>query len=447
MPKLPFDDKNREEIVTLYSEWCKNNRPSHLYRVGLLGLVFQFVFLGVDWSFFRQSAYAILHYRLFLIAVFLGVTAISRWGKFKSEWIWGSLLIIPTILTNYVYLLMLSNKNGPYFQVWIIAVMVMWISTYFLQKFWREQYILTGSTCILLVLLSRMQILNEITAYSLVSWSICCSLVAFMDRRSFSQIIFDRFSSLRVIVPMCVAKHMTVANENTNLETAFSPRLRYFSCVCADWRGFQQCANLYPPEVVERGLEFFHETIFYALQEAVPDKTYYMDWTADEIFITIFSESDDLDEVKSKTLRFVQHIALEVPKKLLEFEPIDIRYDVGASIGKGLLGLLGPKMMKKTGSMARVGGEAKRYETEAKEFRKKVCSDINRSSRYPYVIISSELFSAVKTIKDYPLQFQSAVALTKDIVNSVVFRFHQEDGERNEEMAQSHGHEKLKKVI
>jgi class 3 adenylate cyclase len=135
-------------------------------------------------------------------------------------------------------------------------------------------------------------------------------------------------------------------------------------------------------------------------------------WTADELFITFYHPNDDRGEVIGNAMRFAHVLATTTFEKIEEkcgkMNPI--RYDIGVASGLGLLGMLGPKHMKKTTIVGEAAGIAKRLEQEAAKQRTSL------GIKFPILMVDGNTVNSAQAL-DLPFasQFHTVKTTTKDI--------------------------------
>jgi len=424
-------DKNHEnsrEVNSIYQLWTCNHKIPYIEKISTIGLLSMCFLIATDKMDFGQYASIILNYRLALIAMFAISYGVVHFGKPNDALILSSLLVLPLIGINLVYIYLLATPFGRHNpHLFWATIIIQWVSTYVIQSFWKEQVFQTSIVFVSILSAHYKLTLDKTNTVQLCIWILSCGFIAFIDRRAFTTNLLEKYRLLRALAPEAVARFVTVAASNNSIEEAFPPKNRYFACICADWRGFQELTMKHSPKVVSKALEYFHEAVFEELPRIVKDQAYFHEWTADQFFIIIYSASDDFDKVKDHTLEFIRFLATELPRKLEGFDKFAFKYDVGATVGVGLLGLQGPKMMKKTTCAASIAGEATRLETEAKEYRREIFEKTGKQSEFPYVFVDSELHQHALQLTHYSLKFDRTFAKTKDIVNKIVFRTHYEE--------------------
>ena len=155
----------------------------------------------------------------------------------------------------------------------------------------------------------------------------------------------------------------------------------------------------------------FYETIYDELDKLNLDGQYYADWTADELFITFYGNEDQKEQVVNESLQFCHNLATKLYIDISNSINKGIKYDIGLSSGYGLIGLQGPGKFKKTTITGDVAGNAKRYETQAKEIRKKQ----DRGS-FPVIVMSRKLKESALRSQVFNTQsFSDLEGTVKDI--------------------------------
>ena len=219
------------------------------------------------------------------------------------------------------------------------------------------------------------------------------------------------------MVPRRVAEFLAVTQETTEGTEHFKPKERFTVCLCADWRNFQKLASSLPNEKISELLEGFYDQALSMLERLVPSENYYFHWTADELFVVFFAEAGPPSEVLRDALKFSHALATETFLWSQDGSLPEIRFDIGLAAGIGLLGLQGPKLMKKTTISGEVAGRSKRFQNEAKRMRRSLGEDSP-----PILVVDEQLYAATKETDLFDsAEFHPIRAQTKDITNLVCY--------------------------
>ena len=220
------------------------------------------------------------------------------------------------------------------------------------------------------------------------------------------------------MVPRKIASIIAISDSDLSIEGLFDVKERFTVCLCSDWRDYQTLASKYDPKYIGRLFEHFYDIVFEELDLNVPDGNYYADWTADELFIIFYSETDDKKETLHNALRFAQSLASKVYDRVVSEIEVELKYDIGLACGMGLLGLQGPKKLKKTTITSETAGTAKRLETEAKYIR----NQTSDCSNYPILVMDNNLKESTREIEIFSNgDYQEITAKTKDIKDNLFY--------------------------
>jgi hypothetical protein len=142
-------------------------------------------------------------------------------------------------------------------------------------------------------------------------------------------------------------------------------------------RNYQELFRHKSPEKVSEILESFYNIVFECLEQTSPEGNYFANWTADELFIIFYNEKNNSDVCMLEALSFSKLLATSIHQRVSNELNLPLTWDIGLACGEGLLGVQGPKLLKKTTIIGSIPGQAKRLETEAKLLRQKSFSTTN----------------------------------------------------------------------
>jgi hypothetical protein len=309
------------------------------------------------------------------------------------------------------------NFNEKFFVYYTGLLLTTFFCTFMLHRFPKEQFVYNGGFSLLA--LSLLWILPKSqydSLYILVILHLSASFLAIYLRRQFHQSLHTQFRLFKTMVPEKVAFHIVVGSERLSNHSIFKPRARFSVCMCADWRNFQKLSGIKSPEEISAMLEKYYDIILKNLETLLPHKNYYFNWNADELFIVFFNDYDDEKSAMSEGLKFAFQICSQIYDHIREEFHGEVTYDVGLSAGIGLIGMVGPKEMKKTTIHGKVAGRAKRFEQEAKSLRHL------RDAISPTLVMEASLY---KLAKELALggegQFEIHKARMQDIENEDVY--------------------------
>jgi len=321
------------------------------------------------------------NHRLISILLFCGnLYFIGLVSRIKSaslrRFAGGIALLLHPMAFWFVYLdIVFVMKPYNDFVYYIGFLLVLFVCTVALHRFWKEQYVfnLVGLLSLVLVLATHSGSSDRSysdKAYILIIATILSSQIAIYYRRTFVGGIFERYNMMRTMLPQQVAFHLVTSDGLSSSGDLFSPKHRFAVCLSSDWRNFQKlCAERTPSEIAKL-IETYYDVVSESLEIICPDGHYFSTWVADELFITFYSQTDNRSEVVSLALRFAHNLATSVYDKIHDrCGEKTLNYDIGVSSGLGLLGLLGPRQMKKATILGQVPGICKRLQEEAKKQR------------------------------------------------------------------------------
>ena len=263
----------------------------------------------------------------------------------------------------------MSAPKSDYTIVLLANFFVIIISTLFMYRFWKEQYLLNflSITLILGVAYYKHELVRD--CIRLVYFHLISFAVAFYYRNQFLDNLHKKFIHISSLVPMQIAKYYTISEGRESLETIFKSKERYTVCLCSDWRNYQKFAEDHNYQELSNFIEIFYDIIFEKLESLFPNGEYYTDWTADELFIVFYGEGDDKNKIIEKSLAFAHSLATDIYLSISSHLKLELCYDIGISSGIGYLGLQGPNRFKKTTITGKPAIIAKRLESEAKLIR------------------------------------------------------------------------------
>lgn len=370
----------------LYLRWKSSHLLSHIAIFSLFTIVAQGVCIVFDPLFFGGLEGISLYtpWRLIHIAFVLLVFWTARAQKpsyeslssssssnevlsFRNQW----LLIAPELSFFGLYHYFLTIASEAHRPIVLIGnILVIFFTGFILHRYWKEFFIL-----ILLSLPSTLWFQNThpelYTSFLLIQITMVISVIAcYFMQRIFTNSLVKELKLVSVAVPPREAALIVTSESEEEWSHVFRLRKRYCACIVADWRGYQDLISSRGAEAVEYCFTVFYGTILKVLNETIQNGTFFVDWTADEVFIIIYDESDHQDVVNLQAARVCRALADSVFRTGIPLLGLPIVYDIGATVGEGMLGLQGPPGMKRTTVTSAHAGLAKRLESSAKKFRK-----------------------------------------------------------------------------
>ncbi|NOZ74252.1 MAG: HAMP domain-containing histidine kinase [FCB group bacterium] len=180
---------DRQNLVSLYRIWLRENKLSYAKYFSILAIVFMALLIPFDFLLFDKG-YIFSRFRILIIIVLsLNLYGLSIW-KIKDFKRLGDgvyfILLLPGILFIGIYLYWFATTGGSaHNTVFIANLMAIFFITFFYNRFWKEQYVLNLITSILLL---GIPFVNENLGNEVLLLIICelaSILTAFFFRREF----------------------------------------------------------------------------------------------------------------------------------------------------------------------------------------------------------------------------------------------------------------------
>jgi hypothetical protein len=404
---------------TLTKEWADEKTFSSSSQAFTLGIIVSFILIPFDYVSFGPSFINYLPFRASSIILFgSALGAFRMFGKNKqlNKYYLISLTAGLLFYNGFYFYFFESAKSE--FKITIQAAIFMNIFATGLLSF-KLKHVHTALSFFYLVSSVSMSVMSlENTRYyeSFALWTVVMYVFFYLQRRIFFKTLQSQFVNFLNQYPPAIARTLTIHGDSDKFMEPFQPRLRPCVCVSMDWRSFQEFAKENSPEKIVKLIESSHEVILDLVYKNIPEETFYADWSADEFFITIYSNSDNISEIGSQSLKLISdlqyyfHFVMDIVNP--DFAPV---IDIGASSGEAIVGLLGPNNMKKMTALGSVGGTAKRLETEAKTIR----SEQKLGADTCVVVIDGTLFKQIN-IHEHK-SWTKRIALSSNIKGADVF--------------------------
>ncbi|MEI7973501.1 MAG: hypothetical protein WCH11_03955 [Bdellovibrio sp.] len=416
--RLNLDSTDAHEL------WQKANVVSYARWISLISAVLMLFLIPFDWFFLGTESYHLIHLRV-IAAVGIASNLIcfreltkSKQGKRIHFWVQQLFMIMPLFIwsllyTYTIYLYQVSNFNIYY----LGFVLIIGFASLLCHRFTFAQNAFNLATIFLVALsLPFYSELRDFTLVIIICNVVCMFLLAVL-RYDFRNSIQNRFHLLSGILPARIAETLALSSENSQQMDMFLPRSRVVACVCADWRNFQVLTEKRSALDISSMLERFYDEVLLALDRIVPSGNYFVNWTADELFIVFFDEDDRPHIVQKESASFVMALLTEVFEKVEKEFRGEILYDVGYSVGQGLLGLQGPRSLKKTTIAGEVAGLAKRHQEEAKVIRQGLSANTR-----PILVVNQDVLDRRVFDEFFPRgEFRSTMARGKNIAGKTCF--------------------------
>ena len=421
----------KKDILNIYYAWININKSLYIKYYNLIGLIVMALLIPVDFILYKDnifSSYRVIYISIILLNLLFVQVNQKTLFKLGKDYSIQYHLLLPGLLYNllYIYYMCLVIFKYPsYLDMVLLANFITIIATtMFAMKFWKEQYIINFVSVFTILVFYAFNINNQ-EVYTrfhygiyIISIHLISFVFAFIYRRNFILSMYEKYCTTASMVPRNVAKHIAATDSNVKLDEIFKPTKRFTVCLSSDWRDFQKLTKDKDPEIIEKLFQNFYNIVFEELDRIFPNGNYYADWTADEIFIIFFDESDNENYLLvEKALEFAKTFSLDVFERVNNLFEIELLYDIGMSCGEGLLGLQGPEKLKKTTITGESAGTAKRLETEAKNFRID-----NHTNKYPILFIDSNLYEFTNSVKLQQFEYKEMIATTKNIKNKKIYQ-------------------------
>tara|TARA_B100000315_G_scaffold97278_1_gene89445 strand:+ start:7206 stop:8546 length:1341 start_codon:yes stop_codon:yes gene_type:complete len=408
----------------LYNQWLIFNKGIYAKYFNLLALLILVVLIPFDFLLFKEPMQFVRIRAIMIIIFSINLMLLARKMPemdLATSDKFDPILILPGILFSAVYLFFLYSVDGDTYTIVLVAnYMVVFLSTFFLHRFWKEQYTLNLASIYGLLMLAALK--PEITkdCILLVIFNVISMIAAFFYRWDFVTTMLDRFHHLSTLVPKKTARYVAIAHGRLSLDDVLRAEHRFTVCLCADWRDFQKMAMAKEPGFISDLFDKYYTIVLEELDRIVPDGNYYANWRADELFVIFYNESNEDKQTMKESLKFVHSLATKIYNQVMNEFEINLDYDIGLSCGIGLLGLQGPSKMKKMTVSGEPAGRAARFQTEAKTIRRRNMLP----NQYPILIMDSKLKEEAS--KDGIFNngaFKDIIAETKDIKNEQVVQW------------------------
>ena len=397
-------------IKHLYHNWINYNTPYYTKYYLLLSILIYVLLIPLDFLWFENGIIYTRHRVIFISALLLIVFIFSNTIKQSDELmninhyslkLW---LMIPSLLMNlqYIYFLSIVEKS-EYIIVLLACFFLVLISTL--------------SSVVLLILPFYRQDLGH-DCNRLIFFHGISAITALYYRNQFIGNIMKRYEHLCSLVPRRIARIISITDGKVNINNIFQTQERYTVCLCADWRNYQLLTQQLSYEKLSELTEKFYDIIFDKLDNLIPDGDYFVDWNADELFIIFYSTDRSNTAIREKSLNFAHSLATDIYMEISSVFDINLKFDIGLSCGIGLLGLQGPKNLKKTTLTGETAGIAKRLETQAKSIRNNN-ADI---PSFPQIIMDSKLNKTATQLQIFKKQkFQKLQGTEKNIMGDYYY--------------------------
>ncbi len=418
--KKYFDQKSHSIASELYRLWHELSVGPYLVAMNQFCLISMCLLIPFDFLLFQNwEFYSFLRLpviALNLLIMILNRKKISFLNSVKAK---EKLLFVVPAIVSVLYLFFLHFSETKDKQIVFLGnLMVTIFCTFLFYRFWKAQTYfnllgIPGAFLFAFLNPEKYQLFLLLGIAQIFSY-----FTAFVLRRDFTEALIERFQNLSSLIPIREAKLISVTNDRQVMDKVFKSRMRYSVCLCADWRNFQKMTQNKSPDEVSRYFSVFYDNVFNCLNDSVPGGTFYANWVADELFVVFYDELDREEVVDKMALDFTKVLISKVYNDVFKELGFSISFDVGLSSGHGLLGLQGPKALRKTTITGEHAGVAKRLQSLAKNLRK------TGVGTPPFVCVSESLaLSAQKIYSTQNIFLVNKVEVVdvKDLENTVSY--------------------------
>ncbi|HYX39331.1 MAG TPA: hypothetical protein VE954_40025 [Oligoflexus sp.] len=380
----------------IYREWVSNVSARHTLAGTIIVIVCMAAFACLDFVAFEVSlAFHFLTVRICLMGGLIGFIGINillqrRHPKVQKR-VAVANMIIPVIALNFTFLhFVVHTKAYPVVQEDLLkGTIVTLIVTYAaIGKFHavtRISCFINIVACIIVHLVWNI----DYAFRSLIQYHVVSFFVFSVIHRHVKSELLDRFNAMKRFLPTRAAyEFVTTSKSIEDLEDS-KLKERFTVFVVSDWRSYQILSKKLPPDELAKLFNDFYSIVFRKLPDIVPDLTYYISWTADEHRVAFYSNDKSDEDVMRMAVRYVDFLTLELPRIIRESLTVPIIYDVGVSSGRSVTGLQGPEECAQYSISGEHPGIAKRLETEAAQYRRRITELTGRQPEEPIAILTA----------------------------------------------------------
>ena len=189
------------------------------------------------------------------------------------------------------------------------------------------------------------------------------------------------------------------AAEHIELDKLFRPEVRYCVCISSDWRNYQKLSAALDSSELAEALRQYYRICQDALREVVPHKTYHLDWIADELFVVLYSDDESNEgDLMNLALKFAENL-LGQKRSFQEQFGIPEAIDIGVSVGRAHVGMMGPSGNMKATALGEIPGRARRVQSAGKILR----STLGEADRIIFTAEGLQRISLGFDVKPYKL--------------------------------------------
>ena len=192
--------RNRQDIIRVYNSWLEVNKTLWSKYFSVLAMLFMAILIPFDFLLFKspQDIYFI-RFRVLSIIIFalnlylLSIRTFPQKEKTSKNRLQFSLLM-PGLLFCILYQYFLLKTDGTAYQtVFVANFILVFFTTFFLHRFWKEQYALNIILSLGLIVIGILR--NDIISHLILFFIIiiASSIAAFFFRREFVGTMYLRY--------------------------------------------------------------------------------------------------------------------------------------------------------------------------------------------------------------------------------------------------------------
>lgn len=422
--KLKTFTENHTSISQLCRRWEEANRLPYARFGNRMGAIIMLLMVPANYVVIAPEhvkPYAQLQGLVIAICLLnLGLVAgIERFSVERRNRIAAWCNASPLLALFGIYLAMIFLPYDQYMpSVFLSLLGISFFGGLFLHRFWREQYLFSTLCTFSLGIVTLLKPRYYTELGTIAVWQLVVAVAMFVFRRDFFAALAARFLALQMFLPPKVAAAVSAAGQDEDFAAAFAPTNRFIVCLCSDWRDFQKLATEVDAPRLCAILETYYDIVLKHLQAIAVDGRYYVDWTADELFVVFYTEKDGIEQCVDQAARFARVLATEVADEAVRVCHPTLRFDIGMACGFGLAGVMGPERMKKTTVASNVVGIAKRLEGEAKAYRK-----ATDPLRRPVLMVEESLVAPLQSFAFAGERFDPLIATSKNVEGQTCYHW------------------------
>ena len=175
------------------------------------------------------------------------------------------------------------------------------------------------------------------------------------------------FAMLSQVAPIRMVKEAGATG--VDLKERFSAAAGFCVCIASDWRNYQALAERIAPSQLAMSLNEYYDLCYKVLLRRLPQGNFFADWIADELFVVLYAlEGQDDGELVNSAVGIATDL-LEARAEFARLHGAPKALDVGIAAGPALIGMMGPKLLRKATALGAVPGRSRRLQIAGKLMR------------------------------------------------------------------------------